>query len=295
MWKKICVILSEKFNITEKAHKQMNALSSQAKACDITFWLCEIESDILDEQLLAKLEEFHSQIVLVTDTVSYYEWARQKDIPVIPVETATDIEHGKKEFWSSKYILMGMDGISLSYIERIYQRIHHIPWTILRTKRTLVREITVEDVDALYEIYSEPSITRYTDPLYENPEQEKSFTRDYIEKVYEFFEYGIWIVEDITLPGKVIGRAGITVRDGYEDPELGYVFKKEYQNQGYATEVLSSVLEYAREELEIPRLRALMNAENIPSKKLIHKLGFSYDSTVVMGDQVFEQYAKQLL
>ena len=286
------MILSEKLNQDEKTKKELDILYPQIKDRSISFYLQEDSLDNLNEHILKKLEELRGQTILITDSVSYYEWAREHEIPVIPIETATDIEHGKKEFWSSKYILLGIEGISLSYIERIYQRFYHMPWTILHTKRTLIREMTVEDVDALYEIYREPSITKYTDPLYKNPEDEKNFTRDYIEKVYEFFEYGIWIVEDIEIPGKVIGRAGITVRDGYEDPEVGYVFAKDYQNQGYATEVLNAIVEYAKDELEIPRLRALMNAENIPSKKLIHKLGFIYEGVVEIEGQIFEQYVK---
>ncbi len=55
----------------------------------------------------------------------------------------------------------------LFFLERIYQRKHGIPWRVIETERTYLREMTVEDVDALYEIYAQEGMTDFIEPLCE--------------------------------------------------------------------------------------------------------------------------------
>ena len=52
---------------------------------------------------------------------------------------------------------------------------------ILKTDRLTLREIRVEDVDRLYEIYEGPGITDFIEPLYEDRDEEIVYTRDYIK------------------------------------------------------------------------------------------------------------------
>ena len=92
--------------------------------------------------------------------------------------------------------------------------------------------------------------------------------------MYEFYGFGIWtVIERAT--GTVIGRAGLAMREGYEDPELGYVIGTPWQNLGYATEALRAILTYAKEELCLDTIRALVKPDNKKSRHLLEKLGFS--------------------
>jgi RimJ/RimL family protein N-acetyltransferase len=79
------------------------------------------------------------------------------------------------------------------------------------------------------------------EPLYEEVDEERAYARDYIEKVYAFYDFGIWTVVEKT-SGEVIGRAGICYREGYEDPELGFMIGVPWQGKGLATEVCRAVL-----------------------------------------------------
>ncbi len=99
------------------------------------------------------------------------------------------------------------------YIERAYRRLKGLPWNILRTARCLIRETIPEDVESFYQIYSHPAITEYMEGLYPEVEEERQYVRDYIEKVYTFFGFGVWtVIERET--GAVIGRAGFSYRAG---------------------------------------------------------------------------------
>ncbi len=167
---------------------------------------------------------------------------------------------------------------------KAYERLAGLPWHIVDTDRLTIRETTVADVDEFYRIYQEPSITDYTENLYQDVEEERAYVRDYIEKVYGFYGYGIWTVL-LRETGEVIGRAGINWREGYQHPELGFVIAKEHQRQGYAEEACLAILEFAGRELLFTFIYALVETENVGSLELCYKLGFEYQETVSLREK----------
>ena len=174
----------------------------------------------------------------------------------------------------------------------MYERYHGIPWTILQTERCVLREIKVEDLERLYEIYAEPSITRYMEPLYADREEEKRYTEAYIQNMYGFYGYGIWIVEEKE-SGRIIGRAGLENREDGE-AELGYMLAKEAQGRGIACEVCSAVLDYAGEQLGMEEIACYVRTGNEASVRLCEKLGFEWREEREMKGQSYQIYNKKL-
>lgn len=165
-----------------------------------------------------------------------------------------------------------------SYLEA-YCRLAHLPLTILKTDRLLVRESTPDDIPDFYRIYDDPSVSRYMEPLLQSPEEERAYLQDYIRQVYGFYGFGIWSVI-LRENGTLIGRAGLNIREGYETPELGFVLEAAYRNRGLTYEVCRAILAYAKEELGFDHLHALVKEENTASENLLSKLGFSFSKTV---------------
>lgn len=159
-----------------------------------------------------------------------------------------------------------------AYLERVWRRLKGLPWDILETQRCLIRETVEADVEAFYHIYSDPAITRHMEDLYPDPEQEKQYIREYIEKVYTFYEFGVWTVVE-KKSGDIIGRAGLSFRDGFEDAELGFVIGSPWQRKGYAYEVCRAILQYGAEEFDLQRVQAFVEPGNDASLKLCAKLG----------------------
>lgn len=174
-------------------------------------------------------------------------------------------------FIDIQYALEQIREIDTDYYRRLYERCAKIPWTILRTRRCIVREITEEDVEALYRIYAEPSITRYMEGLFEDPAEEVEYTRNYIRKVYGFYGYGMWIITRKDT-GEVIGRAGVEYKADTGGLELGYMIAKPYQRQGYAEEVCRAILNYARKELGFEKIFSFVKPGNTASAGLCRKL-----------------------
>jgi RimJ/RimL family protein N-acetyltransferase len=165
---------------------------------------------------------------------------------------------------------------------KAYQRLAGLPWHIMDTARLTIRETTVADVDEFYRIYSDPEIARHIEPLFLDIAEEKAYTADYISKIYRFYGYGVWTVA-LRETGEVIGRAGISWRQGYSDPELGFVIARAHQRQGYAEEALRAIIAYARQELGLGCLQVLTEPVNTASRALCEKLGFRERETVMLG------------
>jgi RimJ/RimL family protein N-acetyltransferase len=181
------------------------------------------------------------------------------------------------------YIAENLEEMDYKSLNMAYQRLAGLPWEILNTERCIVRETTVEDVDAFYQIYGSPEMTRYTDGLCAVREEEIAYIEDYIRKVYYFYGYGMWTVVERER-GCVIGRAGISWREGYELPELSFLIGIHWQGRGYAYEVCRAILTYAKEELGITKVQTLVMEGNEKSLNLVQKLGFVRQREVVLPD-----------
>lgn len=202
-------------------------------------------------------------------------------------------DNREQDFSGVRYACESIEELDNDYLEKVYRRYMGIPWDILTTDRCLVRETCVGDLDAFYEIYAESSVTQYTEGLCPERAQEEAYLQDYTENMYYFYNYGVWTVSDRTT-GQVIGRAGFSNREGYEDPELGFVIGVPWQRQGYATEVCGALLKYGKEELGFEKVQMLVMPENIASLHLAEKLGFRKIDQVMWDGIVYERLGKEL-
>lgn len=192
----------------------------------------------------------------------------------------------EEDFPTARYLFAEFDEVEEDSYVKAYQRLAGEPWSILETERTYLRETCVEDVDAFYEIYKEPKITQYMEGLFTDPEDEKRYTRDYIEKVYGLMGYGVWTVIDKATDA-IIGRAGLSLRGGFTDAELGFLIAVPYQGRGYATEVITAILAYAKNSLGFDQVQALVKDDNTESIHLLTKCGFAPAEEVSIEEGVY--------
>lgn len=221
----------------------------------------------------------------ITDSETEYHMLKQQGRYVLPYRHE---ENRDVDFTGALYVIEQIEEVDFETIDMAYRRLACLPWNILTTKRCIIRETTVEDADSFYEIYAEPKITEYMEDLYADRDEEIAYIEEYRKKVYEFYGYGMWTV--LTKDGTVIGRAGISWREGFELPELGFVIGVPWQRQGYAYEVCSAILDYAREELGFTQVQALVMEGNEKSGTLCEKLGFEKGKSVELEGDKYEMY-----
>ncbi|MCM1185578.1 MAG: GNAT family N-acetyltransferase [Lachnoclostridium sp.] len=265
------VILEEK-EYAERFFTVFDALKAQGLEADI----CEADN---------AEEAENTGTLLITDSVSVTQKA------VAAGRAVLVFLHGKnrkQSFEGVCYAFENPEDLDREYLEQVYRRHAGLPWDILDTERCHLRETTEADVEDFYRIYAEPSVTAYMEDLYSDPEQEREYTRKYIENVYGFYGFGVWtVIKKDT--GEVIGRAGLSYREGFDEPELGFVIGVPWQGKGYGLEVCRAVLRYGREHLGLGTIQALVEAGNQVSLHLCKKLGMTVAGTVILQEK---QYVK---
>lgn len=111
-----------------------------------------------------------------------------------------------------------------------------------------------------------------------------------------------WLFRRITLKqtGEQIGLISFHAPpDDRGMIEVGFGIDVEYQNQGYGTEALAAMFDFAAREPEVKVLRYTVSASNIPSMIVIAKFGFRHVGQQIDEEdgpeEIFEISAKEYL
>ena len=261
--------------ITEKEVPKLEELEQECKKREVAlrYVFTEEETFINETLYITDHDEICKQ--LLKEKANVLVWLHE--------------DNKEKDLGQVPYAIENIQEIDLAYAEKIYQRFQKLPWKIAETKRCRIREMTEEDLDAIYEVYAAPSITKYMEGLYEDREKELEYTRSYIQNAYTFWGYGTWVIERKS-DNKIIGRVGFNLRDGYEEPELGFVIMEKEQQKGYALECCEAVLKVGKEEYEFEQIQALVKEGNEASVNLCCKLGFEYWGKAEEGEEEYLRF-----
>lgn len=199
----------------------------------------------------------------------------------IPCVGYVNLHSGKQDLSSADVLLESFEGIDERFFHHILTRSLGMPVTIADTKRLLIRELTPDDIKAIYSIYMDPDIQKYIPDIddYLAVEMEKQLA--YIRNVYSFYGYGVWGVFSKTSK-KLIGKCGLEnlMVDGKEEITLSYLLDTKYWGYGYALECCRAVFDYAKEQLNIKRIVAVIDKENARSIKTAKNLGMHLDKEI---------------
>ncbi len=140
----------------------------------------------------------------------------------------------------------------------------------IETRRLILRPFHILDLNDLYDYLSRDEVVMYepygpfTWPECKKEIRARSRSADYLA-IYE------------KTIRKVIGNIYFHNRDNLTW-ELGYILHSGYWHQGYAYEAVAAFLEYAFYNLNIHRIIARCDTNNVASWRLLEKLGFRRES-----------------
>jgi len=153
---------------------------------------------------------------------------------------------------------------------------------VLQTERLILHQFHLSDEDALDQIFGDPEVMRYGPGS-----QSGQWVRQWLEtclKNYQKRGFGPWAVAEKT--GRIIiGYAGLFYYpdiDGHSENEVGYRLARASWGQGFATEAVSAIREYAFHVLGLPRLIALIDPQNTASIRVAEKIGMQYEKEVML-------------
>lgn len=157
------------------------------------------------------------------------------------------------------------------------------PFPKIKVENLLLRFNKFRDIKDIYEIYSEKDVCKYSDILvYDSINDARYYFSNNIKKYIKNCCYS-FMVEDINI-NKVIGTVSITQCSyNYKIVQIGYSFNKNYHKKGYATKAVNAFVEFCFEKLNTERVEAMVLVDNMPSIKLLEKLGFKNEGLLKKG------------
>jgi len=146
-------------------------------------------------------------------------------------------------------------------------------------------------MDELLRIFSDPRVMESFGGIIFNREQMKNWIKRNLDHQNRY-GYGLFSVI-LKSEGVLIGDCGLEHMelDGIQTTELGYDFRSDYWNQGFATEAASAVRDYAFEVLQLPELISLIRVGNEASKRVADKIGMECDVEIERNDIHYWKFA----
>ena len=147
---------------------------------------------------------------------------------------------------------------------------------LIITNRLGLRLLVTDDITYLHPLESDSDVKQY----FPDGARDRIKTEDMIKRfISAYEEKGLpcFLLFDLKT-GEFIGRAGFGITET-GDTEIGYVLHKKFWGQGYASEAVTALLEYAREHIDVDYIIAYADVGNIGSTRVMEKCGMKYYKT----------------
>lgn len=146
----------------------------------------------------------------------------------------------------------------------------------LTTPRLVLREVSLNDVDDLYLLRSNPEINRYIQrPETNSTEDARNFI--YLVKSETQTGRSVYWVINLKNSERVIGSICLwDVDPDCKKAEIGYELVPDHQGKGLMSEALERVLSFGFEELGLVKIEAYTHRNNHSSQELLKKKGFEH-------------------
>lgn len=145
----------------------------------------------------------------------------------------------------------------------------------METNRLVLRKFNKSDWSDLYEYLSDKNVVKF--------EPYDTLTIDVCkrEAARRSKNDDFWAI-CVKGTGKLIGNIYLSKQD-FDTWELGYAFNAKYHGKGYATEAAKALVEIVFKEKNARRVIARCNPLNVPSWKLLERLGLRREGHLVQN------------
>ncbi|PTM60038.1 GNAT family N-acetyltransferase [Desmospora activa] len=161
---------------------------------------------------------------------------------------------------------------------------------ILETKRMILRQLTMDDVDNLLLIFRDPIAMEHY-PSTKDVAETKSWIQWNLN-LYANNGYGLWAAID-KKSGEFLGQVGLTPQEVEQviEIEIGYLFVRKFWGKRFATEGALACREYGFHELNRNRLISLPDPLNLASRRVAEKIGMVLEKEVTKWNKQVLVYA----
>jgi len=166
---------------------------------------------------------------------------------------------------------------------------------ITETKRLLIREIMLTDLEMMLAMHSDPEVHIYLGNHTITSRSKMIEAIKDLERQYAAYGVGRWAMitkdtdEFIGWTGLEFVEQEINSQSGFYD--LGYRLMKKYWAQGFATESAIASIEYGFDRLKLPVINAMADKENAGSHNVLEKVGMRLEGVFDLDGVAHNWYA----
>lgn len=143
----------------------------------------------------------------------------------------------------------------------------------IKTTRLGLRLLHMNDLDLIAQLQADPEVRKY----FRTGTRTREQTQARMEELISFYS-GIglptFVMFDLTT-NEFVGRCGFGPLESGEI-ELGYLIQHKLWNQGFASEALKALLDWAKKNITTEYIIALTPIEHVASQRVMQKCGMSY-------------------
>ncbi len=153
---------------------------------------------------------------------------------------------------------------------------------IVETDRLILRHLHIADADAMDDVFGDAGVMHYG-PGVQTPTWVRKWLRARFVEYHEL-GFGLWAIIEKS-DRKVLGYCGLShfpYVGGQPETEIGYRLARAHWGRGYATEAAKAVRDYGFHTLNLPRLIALIDPQNVASIRVAEKIGLRYEKDVML-------------
>lgn len=148
----------------------------------------------------------------------------------------------------------------------------------LHTERLLLRKVEETDNEFVLSAYSNNELTKFMLHRYYNLEEIKIQMQHY-KDMYQQNTGCAWILEN-SINKHPMGIVSVfNYSSVHKKTEIGFWILPSFQKQGYITEAAKAVINYCFNHININRIEATVETENIASITVIKKLKLQHEGT----------------
>jgi [ribosomal protein S5]-alanine N-acetyltransferase len=154
----------------------------------------------------------------------------------------------------------------------------HLGTKELQTERLILRRLTIEDTESVYNNWAnDNAVTYYLSwPTHKDKNVTKGVLENWINNYSknDFYQWAI-VPKEINEP---IGTISVVDKnDDIQMVEIGYCIGKQWWNKGLTSEALNAIIKYFFEEIKVNRIEAWHDIKNQNSGKVMAKCGMKYE------------------